>query len=236
MEYGLPLGLPHYSNSYRLNPIEYECKKINIHAANTSIYISCVLMTSKSLWEAKFKNCFSIWFWYDVKIWIWCTLNLGLWFRYGFVELLIWFPLWFRYGFGMLWIWFWYGFDTVLMRCWCDFDLILIWFRWVGFKKGNRNSPGTGFWSISRGFLWFWYVFKWFWYGFDTVLMRFWGDVDVIWFWYVFKLYIHVCVYVYIYLFIYLTKKHIHTIENPKRNINHTFDPSKTQIWPISKL
>jgi hypothetical protein len=175
-------------------------------------------------------------------------------FQYGFDMML-------RYEFDALWIWgcdfdmvllsFWYGFrydldmvlecfgydfDMVLMRCWCDFDLILIWFRWVGFKNGNRNSPGTGFWSISRGFLWFWYVFKWFWYGFDTVLMRFWGDVDVIWFWYVFKLYIHVCVYVYIYLFIYLTKKHIHTIENLKRNINHTFDPSKTQIWPISKL
>ena len=236
MEYGLPLGLPHYSNSYRLNPIEYECKKINIHAANTSIYISCVLMTSKSLWEAKFKNCFSIWFWYDVKIWIWCTLNLGLWFRYGFVS--FWYG--FRYDLDMVLECFGYDFDMVLTRFWCDVDVILIWF-WYGSgglasKKETETAPGTGFWSISRGFLWFWYVFKWFWYGFDTVLMRFWGDVDVIWFWYVFKLYIHVCVYVCIYLFIYLTKKHIHTIENLKRNINHTFDPPKTQIWPISKL
>ena len=40
-------------------------------------------------------------------------------------------------------------------------DMILIWFGntavfsgSVGLEKGNRNSPGTGFWSISRGFLW----------------------------------------------------------------------------------
>ena len=68
-------------------------------------------------------------------------------------------------------LWFWYDFDMVLIRCWYsfdNFDLILLWFWWVGFKKGNRNSPGTGFWSISRGCLWFWY-------DFDMVLIRFWN-------------------------------------------------------------
>ena len=183
MEYGLPLGLPHYSNCYRLN---MNAKKISIHAANTSIYISCVLMTSKSLWEAKFKNCFSIWFWYDVKIWIWCALNLGLWFRYGLLS--FWYGL--GYDLDMVLKCSGYDFDMVLIRFWCDVDVILIWF-WYG------------------SCLWFWYVFKWFWYGFDTVLMRFWGDVDVIWFWYVFKLYIHVCVYIYI--FIYITKENTYT-------------------------
>jgi hypothetical protein len=94
-------------------------------------------------------------------------------------------------------IWFWYGFDTVLIRVWYDFDMILIWFwfgfrtgasflglRWVGCKKGKNNSPGTGFWSMSQGLLWFWYDFDmiliWFWCGFDTILGRFWCDSDLI--------------------------------------------------------
>ena len=97
------------------------------------------------------------------------------------------------YGLDMVLIRFWYAFDTILIwfvkqkgtetaqgqvsiliRFWYDFDTILIWFQWVGFKKRNRNSPGTCFWSIFRRFLWFWY-------DFDTVLIRYWYGYDMVW-------------------------------------------------------
>ena len=81
--------------------------------------------------------------------------------------------LWFRYDFDMVLIRFWYDFDTILIRFWYGFDMVLIWFQWVGFKKKNRNSPGTGFWSIFRRFLWFWF-------DFDTILIRFWYGFDTI--------------------------------------------------------
>ena len=159
-------------------------------------------------------------------LWIW-----GYDFNTVFIELLIWFGLWFRYGFGMLWIWFLICFDTVLMRCWCDFDLILIWFRWVGFKQGNRNSPGTGFWSISRGFLWLWDVFKWFWYGFD----RFWCDFEGMLMWYDFDMfsnYIYIYVYVYMYIFIFI----FIYVFNQKKTHTHHRKPQKKHkphFWPI---
>ena len=112
-----------------------------------------------------------------------------------------------RYEFDTLWVYdfdmvllcFWYdmGYGVGIFGMfwmWCDFDMVWIWFIWfwyglgtkrlfqgswrVGFKKGNGNSPGTAFWSISRGFLCFWYDFAVvlirFWYGFDMVLIRFW--------------------------------------------------------------
>ena len=104
----------------------------------------------------------------------------------------------------MFWIWG-YDFHIVLLYVWYGLgygldmvlDMILIWFwyglgterlfqgsRWAGFEKGNRNSPRTGFWSISRGFLWFWYDFGMvliqFWYEFDTILT--WFSFDLIWF------------------------------------------------------
>ena len=87
-----------------------------------------------------------------------------------------------RYEFDMLWIWdydFDMGFVTILIRFGYDFDTVLIWFQWVGFKQRNRNSPGTGFWSSFK-------VFLWFRYDFDMVLIRFWYDFDtfLIWFWY----------------------------------------------------
>ena len=61
--------------------------------------------------------------------------------------LLIWFGLRLRHGFG-------YGFGY-------GFGMVLMWFGngapfqgapWVGFKKGNRNSLGTGFWLMFRFF------------------------------------------------------------------------------------
>ena len=58
----------------------------------------------------------------------------------------------------------------------------LIWFGngapFSGFpmgwlQKGKPKQPGTGVWSISRWFLWFWYEF-------NMVLIRFWYDFDTI--------------------------------------------------------
>ena len=142
-------------------------------------------------------------FWYDFDM-IW----------YGFDTVLIWFQwvgfkkkkqkqprdrflvdfssffFWFWYDFDIL-IRFWYAFDTILIRFWYDFDTVLIWFQWVGFRKRNRNSPGTGFWSIFQGFfLWFWFdlILIRFWYDFDTLLIRFWYDFDMVlirfWIWF----------------------------------------------------
>ena len=178
-------------------------------------------------------------------------------FQYGFDMML-------RYEFDALWIWgcdfdmvllsFWYGFrydldmvlecfgydfDMVLTRFWCDVDVILIWF-WYGSgglasKKETETAPGQAFGRFLEGFC----GFDMFSNDFDMVLIRFWCDFEAMLMWYdfdTFSNYIYMYVYMYIYIFIYLTKKHIHTIENLKRNINHTFDPSKTQIWPISKL
>ena len=70
--------------------------------------------------------------------------------RYEFDMLWIW-----GYDFDMILIWFWYDFDTILIRFWYDFDTVLRCFQCVGFKKRNRNSPGTCFWSIFRRSLWF---------------------------------------------------------------------------------
>ena len=94
-----------------------------------------------------------------------------------------------RYEFDTLWIWgcdfdmvllcFWYGLGYGLHMVLDVIDTVSIWFQWVGFKKRNRNNPGTGFWSIFRRFLWF-YVLIWFWYDFDTILTRFWYDFDAI--------------------------------------------------------
>ena len=59
-------------------------------------------------------------------------------------------------------------------------------------QKGKPKQPGTGVWSISRWFLWFWYDF---WYEFDialirvhfdTLLIRF-GTI-LIWFWFDFDM------------------------------------------------
>ena len=99
-----------------------------------------------------------------------------------------------RYEFDTLWIWgcdfdmvlcFWYGLGYGLDMVLDVIDTVLIWFQWVGFKKRNRNTPGTGFWPIFRRFLWF-YVLIWCWYDFDTILTRFWYDFDTILirFWY----------------------------------------------------
>ena len=82
--------------------------------------------------------------------------------------------LWFRYDFDMVLIRFWYDFVTILIRFWYDFDTVLMWFQWVGFKKRNRKSRGTGFWSIFRRFLCFDLILIRFWYGFDTILNIFW--------------------------------------------------------------
>ena len=78
-----------------------------------------------------------------------------------------------RFEFGvMISTLFYNAFDMVRLMVYIGMVLevvydALIWFgngapfsviqgsQYVGFKKGNRNSPGTGFWSISRGFLWF---------------------------------------------------------------------------------
>ena len=52
----------------------------------------------------------------------------------------------------------------------------------IGFKKGNRNSAGTAFWSMSR-FLWFWYDFAMVWLfvdDFNTILIQFWYDFDMV--------------------------------------------------------
>ena len=65
----------------------------------------------------------------------------------------------------------------------------------VGFKKGNRNSPQTGFWSVDdfdTPLIRFWYDFDTilirFWYGFDTILIRLWYDFDMVlirfWIWF----------------------------------------------------
>ena len=106
----------------------------------------------------------------------------------GFCGFMFW------YDFDMILIRFWHDFDTILMRFlydfdtiltrfWYGFDTVLIWLQCVGFKKRNRNSPGTGFWSIFRGF--FFAVLIWFWHGFDAILIRFWYvfDTILIWFW-----------------------------------------------------
>ena len=87
----------------------------------------------------------------------------------------------------MVSVWFWYGFDTISIRFWYDFDTFLIWF-WYGFdmvpvswlQKKNRNSPGTGFWSMFRRFLWFWFDFDtiliWVWYDFFWIFFRYGSD------------------------------------------------------------
>ena len=89
-------------------------------------------------------------------------------------------------GFDIL-IWLWYDFDTLLIRLWYDFDTVLIWFQWVGFRKRNRNSPGTGFRSIfQKDFDGFDMILIWLWYDFDTILIRSWYGFDMILirFWY----------------------------------------------------
>jgi hypothetical protein len=84
------------------------------------------------------------------------------------------------YGFDMILIWLWYDFDTLLIRFWYDFDTVLIWFQWVGIRKRNRNSPGTGFWSFFEGFWGFDMILIRFWYAFDATLIRFWFVFDTI--------------------------------------------------------
>ena len=94
------------------------------------------------------------------------------------------FGLWFRYGFGMFWMLFWYGFDMVWFWYGLGTERLFQGSWRGGFKKGNGNSPGTAFWSISRGFWWFWYDFAvvliWFWYDFDMIWYGF--DTVLIWF------------------------------------------------------
>ena len=120
-------------------------------------------------------------FWYDFEILIWFWYGFE-WFWYGSSELaskketetaqgpgtvfVVAFSRVYRFDFDMILIWFWYDFDTILIRFWhafdtifirfwYDFDTVLRWFQCVGFKKRNRNSPGTCFWSIFRRSLWF---------------------------------------------------------------------------------
>ena len=81
---------------------------------------------------------------------------------------LIWFGLWFRYGFGMFWMWFWYGFDMVWERS--------AFFRvpdGLASRKETETALGQPFGRFLDGFCGFDMVF-------DTILIRFWYDVDTV--------------------------------------------------------
>ena len=126
-----------------------------------------------------------------------------------------------RFEFGVVFsIWFCY-----------DFDMVLIWFGngapFSGFpmgrlQKGNGNSPRTGVWLISRGFLWFWYVVIWFWYSFDTVCCDF--EAIWMWFWHDSEM-----------LPIYFQKNKLNHTKPEKKQKSHVWPTSKSQFWPISK-
>jgi hypothetical protein len=91
---------------------------------------------------------------------------------------LIWFLIWVWYCFDTST--FWYAVDTIwydLVRFWYDSDLILIWFRWVGFKRVNRNSQRQVFGRFLDGFCGFDMILIYF---FNMVLIRFWYDSDTI--------------------------------------------------------
>ena len=125
---------------------------------------------------------------------------------YGFVMCLIWFRWWFRYGLNLVWE----------RSAFSGFAV-----SWLQTRR--ENSPGTGFWSISRGFLWFWYdliwfdmMLIWFWYSFDAILSKF--DVILICFWYVFK----------------ILSSYFQSTFDPHQN--HNFDPYQNHKWNQIKI
>ena len=94
---------------------------------------------------------------YDLKIWIWYTLR----FPYGSVMFLIWFL----------------GYDLILIRC-GKIPRLFHGSPRVGFKKGNRNSPETGFWhgDLFGNHVDMVLTFILCWYDFEAILMYFWYD------------------------------------------------------------
>ena len=143
-----------------------------------------------------------LWSWYGVdtvlvRFWYYFHTIL-IWFRYGFDMVPV---SWLQKketetapgqpfgrfhegscGFHLILLWSWYGVNTSLIQFSYNFDMISIRF-WYGSgelasKKGNRNSPGTGVWSIFRRFLWFWYGFE------KLILIQFWYDFELVLIWF----------------------------------------------------
>ena len=104
-------------------------------------------------------------------------------------------------------IWFGYGFGKG--AAFSGFPM-----GWLRFKKETETQPRDRLLvDFSRVFC----VFNMFSYDFDMVLIRFWCDVEAILMWYN----SHMCSSCF--------RKLNKTIQNSKRNRNHTFDPSKSQ-------